>query len=70
MNSTKRLVFGVLSSLLLAGGFARAADRLDPMTQSLRPTASDVVVSDGPVPPCTPPCDGGGDAPPFADGTK
>ena len=61
MNSTKRLIFGILSSVLLAGGFARAADRLDPMSQSLRPTASDVVLSDGPTPPCVPPCTGDDD---------
>ena len=35
MNTTKRLFLGVLSSLLLAIGFARAADRLDPMSSSL-----------------------------------
>jgi len=66
MNSIKRLILGVFSTLLLAAGLARAADRLDPMSHSLRPSAGDVVVSDGPVPPCTLPClDGGGD-----DGTK
>jgi hypothetical protein len=61
MNSTKRFFFGVISTLLLAVGLARAADRLDPMSQSLRPTAGDIVVSDGPVPPCSLPCAGGDD---------
>jgi len=59
MNSTKRLVLGVLSSLLLAAGFARAADRLDPMNQSLSTSGSGFVVSDGPPPPA-PPCVFGG----------
>jgi hypothetical protein len=31
MNTTKRLVLGFLSSLLLAVGFVRAADSLDPV---------------------------------------
>ncbi len=31
MKTSKRLVFGLLSSLLLAVGFVRAADRLDPV---------------------------------------
>jgi hypothetical protein len=35
MNKTKRLVLGVISSLLLAAGFAQAADRLDPLSKSL-----------------------------------
>ncbi len=32
MNNAKRLVYGLLSSLLLAVGFVRAADRLDPIS--------------------------------------
>jgi hypothetical protein len=35
MNSPKRLIFGVLSCLLLATGFAQAADRIDPMTNGV-----------------------------------
>jgi hypothetical protein len=35
MNITKRFCLGVISTLLLAAGFAHAADRLDPITQSL-----------------------------------
>ena len=30
MNATKRLIFGVLSCLLLAAGLVRAADHFDP----------------------------------------
>ena len=57
MNSTKRLIFGLVSTFLLAAGLARAADRFDPMSQSLRPVAGDMVLSDGGVvPPCTMPC--------------
>jgi hypothetical protein len=55
MNSTKRLVFGVISSLLLAAGFVRAADRLDPMTNSLRISTDNNTV--GIAVPCTVPCD-------------
>jgi hypothetical protein len=35
MNTTKRFLFGFLSSALLAVGLARAADILDPMSRSL-----------------------------------
>jgi hypothetical protein len=35
MKNLKRLVLGVLSSLLFTAGFARAADLLDPMSRSL-----------------------------------
>ena len=31
MKNTKRLVYGILSSLLLAVGFVRMADKLDPV---------------------------------------
>lgn len=31
MKTTKRLIMGFSSSLLLAAGFVRAADRLDPV---------------------------------------
>ena len=55
MKSIKRLVFGVISSLLLAAGFVRAADRLDPMTNSLRYSSGNGVV--GMTPPCTDPCE-------------
>ena len=34
-NNTKNLFLGVASSLLLAAGLTRAADRLDPMSQIL-----------------------------------
>jgi len=35
MKTTKRMLFGLFSSLLLAIGFARAADVLDPISRSL-----------------------------------
>lgn len=59
MNSAKRLVLGVVSTLLLAAGLARAADRLDPMSQSDRLTLGGTVVTGASVPPCTLPCTGG-----------
>jgi hypothetical protein len=34
MNSTKRFIFGLVSSLLLTAGFVRAANSLDPITVS------------------------------------
>lgn len=49
MNTTKRLVFGALASLLLAVGFANAADRLDPMSRS---AGTILGVADDPAPPC------------------
>ena len=55
MNTPRRLLFGLLSSFLLAVGFAHAADRLDPMTHSLR-TSPGSILTDGPTPPCTWPC--------------
>ncbi len=60
MNASKRLILGVISTLLLAAGFARAADRLDPMNQAVYSPSKGIVLSDGtPTPP--PPCVGGGD---------
>ena len=56
MNTTKRLLLGVFSSLLLAVGFARAADRVDPMSVSLSSNL-DSPVAYGPAEPCVPPCD-------------
>ena len=35
MKNLKRFTLGVLSSLLFALGFARTADRLDPISRSL-----------------------------------
>ena len=55
MNTTKRLIFGVLASLLLAVGFANAADRLDPVSKSVGTTLG---VTEDPVP--GPNCDQGG----------
>ena len=56
MNTTKRLIYGVLSCLLLAAGFARAADQLDPISKIARHSAHDLNVRsvDGPVAPSTP----------------
>ena len=45
MMKLKRLVFGVLSSLLLTAGFAQAADELDPMSRSLARTRTDPTLS-------------------------
>jgi hypothetical protein len=48
MKNLKRLVFGVLSSLLLAVGFVQAADHLDPMSRSLSVNQENSVSSTAP----------------------
>jgi hypothetical protein len=55
MKNLKRLVFGALSSLLFTIGFARAADQLDPMSQSLPQVNTDSAISGAPD--CTTLCD-------------
>jgi hypothetical protein len=54
MNNLKRLVFGVLSSLLFTVGFARVADQLDPMSRSLAHSDNSTLSS---APDCSEPCD-------------
>jgi hypothetical protein len=54
MKKTKRFVFGVLSCLLLAAGFARAADRLDLINNNLTNITLDKIEADTSV--LTPPC--------------
>jgi hypothetical protein len=58
MNTLKRLVFGVLASLLFAAGFASAADRLDPVTRHVKSVHG---LMDG-TPPPGPSCDDGSDS--------
>jgi len=53
MKNIHRFLLGVLSTCLLALGFSRAADRLDPMNQSL--PAVDATIS-GTAPSCTSEC--------------
>jgi hypothetical protein len=55
MKNLKRLVLGVLSSLLFTIGFARAADQLDPMSQSLPQINPDAAMSGAPD--CSTLCD-------------
>ena len=55
MKNLKRLVLGALSSLLFTIGFARAADQLDPMSQSLPQVNTDSAISGAPD--CTTLCD-------------
>ena len=55
MNSITRLIYGLLSSLLLAAGFVRAADRFDPTNNSLKlPTRAESMRA---APSCTVPCE-------------
>jgi hypothetical protein len=55
MKNLKRLVLGALSSLLFTVGFARAADLLDPMSQSLPRVNTDSAISGAPD--CSTLCD-------------
>lgn len=57
---TQRLVLGLLASLLLAAGFARAADRIDPVSLSLRVIQKDDDGTDGSAGGCVAPCGGDG----------
>ncbi len=43
MKTITRLVLGLVSSLFLAAGFARAAENLDPMTKSLGVTENNTI---------------------------
>lgn len=54
-NPTQRLLLGVFSSLLLAAGFSRAANRFDPMNASLGQAGT--LQAGAGAPPCTEPCD-------------
>ena len=55
MNKLKRLMFGVLSSLLLAVGFVQAANHLDPMSRTLGVNSENSVASTAPD--CSSYCD-------------
>ena len=55
MKSIKRILLGIISSLLLAVGFVRAAGDLDPMSSTLSSEATSAVV-DRAGDPCTLPC--------------
>lgn len=45
MKNLKRILFGVLSSLLFATGFARAAEQLDPVSRAVTLLPSDSVIT-------------------------
>lgn len=45
MNTTKRFIYGILSSALLAVGLVRAADLFDPMNLSLSESPSSLASS-------------------------
>lgn len=55
MKTLKRLILGALSSLLFSVGFARVADQLDPMSQSLSQVNTESSVESSPD--CTTLCD-------------
>jgi len=55
MNSIKRLILGGISSFLLAIGFSRAADCLDPLSNSLKFHPGHNAL--GVAQPCTWPCE-------------
>lgn len=45
MKTTTRFLYGIVSSLLLAAGFVRAADSWDPMSRDLGSTADSSLAS-------------------------
>ena len=47
MKTTNRFILGLTSSLLLAAGFARAADRLDPVVNHSASSSANLQVADG-----------------------
>lgn len=51
MKNTKRLILGVISSLLLAAGFAQAAEKIDPIAANSSTQSSLRVAED-----CDGPC--------------
>ena len=55
MNSPTRFLLGAASSLLLAAGFARAADRIDPLAAGL-PSSPPGRAADVASASCNPPC--------------
>ena len=56
MKSIKRILLGIISSLLLAVGFVRAAGDLEPMSSTLSSEATNAVV-DRAGDPCILNCD-------------
>lgn len=53
MKNIKRLVLGLVSSLLFTAGFLRAADRFDPINRELNSRSNENIVG---APDCTLPC--------------
>ncbi len=64
MKTTTRLLLGVIITLLLTAGLARAAEHFDPVSHDVGFTSG--LTSDGTAPSCSMPCmscDDGGDSP-------
>lgn len=59
IKTNQRFLLGLLASLLLAAGFARAADRLDPVSMSLRGSVIQKDGDDGSTSSCVGSCTGG-----------
>ena len=55
MKNFTRMTLGIASSLLLSAGLARAAQHIDPLTQSIVPETQ-ASVNMTPAPNCTSPC--------------
>jgi hypothetical protein len=55
VKAITRLLFGLVSSLLLAAGFVRAAEKLDPLASNGLAVRSELR-ADTPAPMCEPPC--------------
>jgi hypothetical protein len=54
MKSINRIALGTLSSLLLSAGMTRAAQHLDPLSNSLGSTDKSLGSENGPCAPCVP----------------
>jgi hypothetical protein len=67
MKKLIRLAFGIVSSLFLAVGLARAADKLDPINQALRTQEQNVAA---PAPDTTQYCNIVGHGAPAPDTTQ
>ena len=55
MKNFTRMTLGIVSSLLLSAGLARAAQHVDPLTQSIAPD-SHANINMTPAPSCGSPC--------------
>jgi hypothetical protein len=56
MKTINRMALGTISSLLLSAGLAQAAQRLDPLSKSIRNLNLGTNLNEAPTNTCTSPC--------------